>query len=491
MVVLATASALIAAACNNSFIPDYNAPTQFSHSVGALQSEFTGMFDGPRVDAATYALSMEGFARNAAYFTASEQRFVTQYTGMAPLDNSNFGAGVWANEFSAIKVADSVISVLPTLTVGGASVPAANLEALFGVAETIKALDYLYIAEAHDTNGVAVNGVGLPLGTTPAPILCNKDVWVQIVNMLDSAVDSLAKAGAGTAIGVPGTTVASLLVPSGYSQLGATSGGWSAFALALRGKARVEYAYAIARNSPATAPTLTSPGSPDQNQLDSAIIDITGAVPLYSPSLTSSEAVAANDLGVFHYFTTASGDRTNSLGTEANAIFALQDAVAQIDTTDKRFLAKFAEAGGTPSSSGGSAASHWSYQNNISPSTPIPIVRNLELQFVLAQAYLGLGQYTNAINTINAVRVNVGGLADTSASVSPTYTGVRDFLLHEQRPTLIMDGTGDRDIALREYGLVTEADTTWIATKDYQTSMQNIPLNEANARGGNITPVCP
>src|SRR5579862_4714828 len=96
-VVLATAvTALGVAACNETKIPDYDAPTQFSHATAALQNAWTGMLDGPRVDAATYARSMEGFARNAAYYTASEQRFVTQYTGMAQLDNSNFGAGVWA-----------------------------------------------------------------------------------------------------------------------------------------------------------------------------------------------------------------------------------------------------------------------------------------------------------------------------------------------------------------------------------------------------------
>lgn len=493
LVLTTVAAALGVAACNETKIPDFDAPTGFPHTTGALQSEFTGMLDGPRVDAATYGRSMEGFARNAAYFTPSEIRFVTQYTGMAQLDNSNFGAGVWANEFSAVKTADSVIGVLPSLsTASGQPVPAPNLEALFGAAETIKALDYLYVAEAHDTNGVAMNEVGRPLTAAPAPILCNMDVWKQIVAMFDSAVDSLTAAGPTTVIGVPGTVT--LRFPGGYSQIGNTAGGWEALALALRGKAHVEYAYAIARNTPATAPTVSSPGSPDGTQLAAAITDITAATPIYNPSLSAAEAVPANDFGVFHDFSSASGDRTNGIGSEALSFFVLQDAAAQIDTVhDRRFLAKFVRAAGFPTSAGSAASSDWVTNSNtvFTIASPIPIVRNLELQFILAQAYLGLGQYTNAITIINGVRTEVGGLADTSASVSATYTGVRDFLLHEQRPTLIMDGTGDRTIALREYGLVTQADTTWIATKDYQTSMQNIPLNELNARGGNITPQCP
>jgi hypothetical protein len=492
LVVLAASAAVGTAACNEAFVPDYNAPTQFAHSVGALQNEFTGMFDAPRVDAATYTEAMEGFGRNAAYFTASEERFVTQYTGKSALDNNSFGAGVWANELSAVKVADSIISILPTLAVAGVPViPVPNREALYGAAETFKALDYLYIAESHDTNGVAVNGVGLPLGSAPAPILCNKDVWQQIIAMLDSAVDSLTTAGQYTVLGIPNTTLPKLALPNTFSQLGDSAGHWRAFALALRGKARVQYAYAIARSSSATAPTVSSPGAPDQNQLDSAIIDILASAPLYSATLSPSEAVFTNDVGVFHDFSSASGDRLNALGSAAGSIFALRDAVAQIDSEhDQRFLAMFNYSTALPSSQGSAAASHWVIQGHISTTTPITIVRNLELQFLLAQAYLGTSQFALAISTINAVRTTVGGLSDTAAFVPLTYTSVRDFLMREQRPTLIMDGTGDRNIALREYGLVTEADTTW-APNDFQTSMENIPLNESNARGGNITPVCP
>lgn len=498
LVVLATAAAAVGiAACNESFVPDYNAPTTFLHTVGALQSEFTGMIDAPRADVTNYALLMEGFGRNAAYYTSSESRFVTQWTGQEVLDNSNFGAGVWANTYSGIKVADSVISLLPVLKTSAGNIPAANQEAIFGAAETIKALDYMYIAESHDTNGVVMNGVGLPLNSALAPILCNKDVWQQIVAMLDSAVDSLNTAGAGAAIGLPGTTnTANLSFPSTYALVappGATTAGtFLPLTLALRGKARVEFAYAVARASAATAPTPSSPGSPSVIQLDSAITDIQASAPLYVPKMDSTEAIPANDAGVFHYFSAASGDRTNTVGSRASAIYVMADAFAQLDTTDKRFVAKFIR-GTAPTSAGASSATPWFYGVNIGLATPIPIVRNLELHFILAQALIGTGQYAAAIQSIDSVRVLVGHLPSEAAALllTPDYPTARDFLLQEQRSTLILDGTGDRTIALREYGLVTVADTTWIATKDYQTSDLNIPLAESNARGGNIAPSCP
>jgi hypothetical protein len=490
-VVASLATATLVTACKEEFVPDYNAPTAFPHSLAALQNEFTGMFDGPRVDAVTYAELMDAMARNAAYFTASEVRNVTQWTGLAALDNSSFGGDVWNNEYSAAKVADTVLGIIPTLTLLGNPVPAANREAMWGVAETFKALDLMYIAEAHDTTGTAINTVGQALGSTLAPILCNKDAWAQIVAMYDSAVDSLNAAGGGAVVGVPGTGGVTIAYPNTYTLLGSTAGGWEPFTLALRGKARVEYAYAEARSSSGTAPTPSSPGSPDQNQLDSAIIDITSAAPIYSAALTPGEAVMPNDLGVFNDFSTAPGDRANSIGNQGKSIFALNDFVSQVDTVnDQRFLAKFQNQGAGPTSTGFQAASQYAYTANNTPSTRLSIVRNLELQFVLAEAYLGTGQYANAFTTINNVRTTVGGLSDMTGLVTLDYVDVRNFLLSEQRPTLVEDGTGDRNIALREFGMVAVADTTWGAA-DYKTSMEVIPLAEINGRNGNATVSCP
>jgi hypothetical protein len=67
------------------------------------------------------------------------------------------------------------------------------------------------------------------------------------------------------------------------------------------------------------------------------------------------------------------------------------------------------------------------------------------------------------------------------------------------------EGLGDRLDALRDLNLVKARDTTWTATsgpdgnaahiagvsKDFQTSVIAIPLGEADARSGNITPQCP
>jgi hypothetical protein len=482
-------ASLVLAACNEALIPDFNTLTGFPHSVSALQNEFSGALQGARSDVGAFTLSTDAFARSAAYYTPSEPRFVTEWTGDAALDDDNFGAGIWANMYTTVKTADTIIGILPTLTNNGTSIPTASIKALQGVMETTKALAYMYVALTHDTNGVAMNNPGGPITGNLAPILCARDSWKEIVAMLDTAKAELDAAGPGTTLGVPNSSF-TLQLPPGFSALGSTAGSFEGLTLALRGRARIEYAYAIARGPGGTPPTATAPGSPDQSQLDSAITDITSSS-LYTSSLSSGEAVAANDLGAFHSWSSAAGDVSNQIFGFAASVFVLEGAAKQIDTLhDQRFLAKFAIAPGLPTSPGASLASSYAYLNNIGLATPTPIVRNVELQFLLARAYLGTGQLTQAAHTVDAVRTTVGGLASGLPGVNTAdYASVRDFLMREMLPSLMEDGTGDQIVALRDYNLIMQDLTTW-GSADFHTSMMNIPAVERTQRNNNFVTVC-
>jgi len=486
------------AACNEALIPDYNALTSFPHSTASLQNEMSGVLNAPRnnnfADLFWFVYATEGFARTGAYYTPSEDRFVTQYTGETKLDNDNFGARVWDNEFNGVKIADTVLGIIPTLTTNtGAAIAANDAAALQGVLQTEKALFFMYLGLTHDTVGVPMWGVGKAF-TSPAPILCAPTVWKDIIAVLDSANTDLTAAGNDT-IEIHNTKFV-MAFPSTYA--GVSVGGAGAtytaasfrnLTLALRGRAHLENAYAIARASGASHPTLTQPGSPDAGELNAAIADIT-ASSLYSATLTAGEAVAANDLGVFHNFSAASGDVQNPIFGQSAATFILKQAAIQIDTiNDARFVAKFAAQGanaiptGLP---GGGNASDYTYTNNIAVDTPLPIVRNVELQFLLARAYLGLGNYLKAAQLVDAVRTTVGGLPSGLGSVNvASYTSVRDFLIREQLPSLAFDGTGDQIVALRDMALAAQNDTTFGAS-DTKSSALQIPITEANGRNGSI-----
>ncbi len=279
--------------------------------------------------------------------------------------------------------------------------------------------------------------------------------------MLDTAQAEFTAAGPSTVMGVPGSTFPALQVPPTYSAIGNTAGGWMNFVYALRGRARVELAYAIARGPGGNRPTPTSAGGPDVNQLDSAIIDIT-ASNLYTPNLTAGEAIAANDLGVFHGYSSAAGDLTNIIFNIGAATFVLEGAAQQIDTLhDQRFLAKFAQAPTPPSSTGASAASSYAYLNNIGLGTPTPIIRNLQLQPLLARAYLGIGSYPQAASIVDNVRTVVGGLPSALPLAATDYPTVRDFLGEGNDP--LTDGRRDRRPDRRDPGpgSVMQDLTTW------------------------------
>lgn len=482
-------SGLALAACNEALVPDYNVPTGFQHAVSALQSEMTGAFSETRVNIVFYHEATEGFARTSAYFTPSEDRFVTELTGEIPLDLDNFGALVWNEEYQAIKDADSIIAVLPTLTNNGAAIPTANIKALQGSMETWKALNYMYVLLAHDTVGIAIDNVGGPISGTLAPIVCARDAWRAIIAILDTAQADFTAAGPNTVMGVPGSVFPALQVPPGFNAIGNTPGGWMNFVLALRGRARVELAYAVANGPGGTRPTPTSAGAPDVTQLDSAITDIT-ASNLYSPTLGAGEAVNVNDAGVFHSFSSAANDLSNPIFGISGDDYALESAAQQIDTlNDQRFLAKFALAPALPTNVTG-VASSYIYINNIGLSSNMPIVRNIELQFLLARAYLGIGSYAKAASIVDNVRTVVGGLPSALPLAASDYVHTRDFLMKEMIPSLMGDATGDQIAAIRDYGLLLVDLTTWGAS-DYHTSQENIPQPERTARNNNFAPVCP
>jgi hypothetical protein len=475
-----TAALVAVAACNEAKIPDYNALTSFPKSVAAVQNGFTGVFNGPRSDIGFYTLALEGFARNGAYYTPSEERFVTQLTGKVTLDNDNFGAGVWTTEFNAVKTADSIEALVTALT--PADIPAANANALLGAAEAFKAYDYMLVAESHDTNGVVLNDVGK--STPSAPILCNQDVWAQIVQMLDSAIAYENAAGPGVTFG---TGASAITLPPSYGSALGTSDGWLAFAHVLRGKANIEWAYAAARTPPAGS--FNAPGTPGPNTLKQAIADIEDSSgSFYSASLSPTNAVPSptTDPGVYHDYSTASGDQQNGLAGNASATYILLGALNSVDTLETAWVAKFADGGAPPTAlPGGTAASGWTFTgpDAYGPSSPVPIFRNLELQFWIAAAQIGLGQTANAVATIQNVRTAVGGVG--AAPVGPTVEDAQLFIIDEARANLAFDGTGDTMLLIRFFGLVPDLLTTW-APNDFETSMENIPLPENQARGGNI-----
>lgn len=495
-----------AVACKDSNVPYLTDPTSISNSQLGVQNAITGLFGASRLDVQYYVIFLSTFARDEANFVSTEPRWVTMGTGVIPISPSDdfLPFVVWDYEFRNAKFANSIIASLPNIAPPYSS---AQRQAITGIAQTMKALNFMMLAETRDTLGVSVASIDTT-GTTPAPVLCNKDVWAYIVAVLDSGNAELDSAGS---VALPVT------LPPGFGAVSASAGpstvqgSFAAFNRALAGKAGLEYAYAIARAGGA-GPTPTSAGSPNAQALtraDSAI----HASALFSPTNLTPPAAggfAAGDLyGVYHSFSPTSGDLVNPIDGNIGTLATLWDLVADVDTVhDLRWQAKFSTNPNKvqePSFSG--AASPYIYSYAATPSAPIPIVRNEELTLVDAQIQLGLGNYATAITLINDVHTAAGGMS--ALTIAPTYTAVRDSLMKEQRIATVMEASGDRTIAIRMYGLETVSDTTWDATSgpdataaatarkaegsftDQHTTVLPPPQTEVTGRGGSYTLSCP
>jgi hypothetical protein len=488
-----------AVACADSAVPFFDAPSAIPSSTTGIQNAVTGLFSGMRIDATQYVYLSAAYGRDVMYFVTAAPVEVNIPGGLTPVTPGNFFFNdAWDNEYQQAKQANAILTSLTTV----AGYTPQQTAAIQGVVQTMKAFDFMYLAETRDTLGIPLYAID---GNPSSPPYCNKDVWQYIVALLDSGFTDLNTAGP---IPLPVSLPPGFGAVSSQAAPSTVLGSFASFNRALAGKAGLEYAYAIARNAPGTHPTLTSPGSPNAAVLASADSALTASA-LYNPaSITPPVAgpFAAGPYIVSYNFSGSSGDIQNGVFTSYFNYDALWDLQYDVDTiNDLRWINKFVP---DPSPVQVAAYAGVSDARNYLPyssvSSPIPILRAEGLALVMAQIQLGLGNLGAAITLINQVHQQAGGFA-TPLSIAATYPAVRDSLLKEQRISTVLEMSGDRMIALRMYGLEAVADTTWQATTgpdavvdaalghptDYHTTVSPIPTEEYSQRGGLYTLSCP
>ena len=467
-----------AAACTDTNVPFFTAPTSVPNTPAGIQNAMTGLLGFSRNDVGSYVQLMGAFGRDVVQMTNGNPQVLTMYTGLAAIPAG--GDGVWDNEYRDVGAALAIIATVPN------TVPTyspAQAAAIIGIAQTVEAVNLMFLAETRDTLGIPIHSDGV----TPGPAYCNKDVWRYIVALLDSANASLNTAGN---IALP------VKLPPGFASVSAAAGpstvqgSFAAFNRALAGKAGLELAYAIARNSAATHPTPTTPGSPDVAALtraDSAI----AASALFNLSVLAPPVQGAfpeNAFSVDWDFSAQSGDQVNPINQFIGFYTVLNTFVADVDTLhDLRWKGKF---GPNPYQIQLPTYNHVASGDLFvfypTTNSPVPVIRNEGLVLLRAQIQLGLGNLANALTYMNAVRVNVGGLSPVTGA---DYVTVRDLLLKEQRVSLVFEGSGDRTISLRMYHLEAVADTTW-GTQDLHTTVLPVEVQEIEGRGGSYTLTC-
>jgi len=373
-----------------------------------------------------------------------------------PIDFVSGGdLAAWASSYAAIKLANIVIEALPT-AVGFTSQEKAGVQ---GFAQTIKAIDLLFVIQTTDQTGAVLE---VPDDPTSAPpnIATTAQVYARILALLDSAQTFLQNAGATLPINFS-AGFAGFTTPSTFLQ----------FNRGIRAKVDVylgNYAAAL-------------------TDLAGSFIDPTKAL----------------STGVYNTYSTNAGDATNgaydpgprqlfahpSYATDAQ----LQSGAVPGDTTkrDLRFLAKFRPV--TQFSRYGFTL-NWGFNIYTSLSSPIPVLKNEELILLRAEANLACtgvaptpacgGTRAAALTDINTIRVKSGGL--TALAVDPgqggTFTGdlLLDELLYNKRFSLVWE-QGIRWLDARKYGVLAKLPHDQAGQVVFPYA--RLPDNECNARG--------
>jgi hypothetical protein len=442
----AIAGALAVTACDLD-VPDLNNPgiddLQSHPTVLSIGVATTGLLIGNRAGHGAengYVSSLGILGREAYCFDSADPRFVRELLEQTLNPGSPFGGGFWPQPYANIRLGNIILGAVDKVEM----LAAEDKHAIIGFTKTIQALDLLRVAVTHDTNGVVVD-TDHPV-TDPLPPLVDKPTaFTTIAKLLDDAVPELNMAGASFPF----------LLDDGFSDF---SDPKSFIKVNRAIRARV----AVYMGAYADAKTFLQ---------DSFIVD--------------GDAPINMDLGAFYTYTTKGGDQTNGLATPN--IFAHASVTADAQVGDKRLAAKVVD---TKQGQLRGLSSSKKFTMYSKPTSSISLIRNEELILLRAEAMwftagMSVPLKQAAIDELNVVRVNSGGLPKITAIPADDATFVTE-LLYERRYSLLFEG--HRLIDLRRFGRTMELPL------DKDTHKRNIryplPLPECNARGGTAEPRC-
>jgi len=447
-----------------------SAPSQDAIVAGSAQPAqnlVTGILATDRGQGSAFSnlLYPETMARNSIYMTTNEPRYVNELIGV-PIDNSDFiGSSGWTAGYQTARAADQFLT-----STSLSSLPAGDQNALAGLIQTIKALDYIREVELRDSLGAVIQGNN---ASAVDPFRTKQAVLAYASAVLDSGYQNL------TAAGVDATEPVTL--PSGYKVNGDYSK-TANLALFNRGlKGEVEVMRGFDHQNPcttcfATAITALNIALGSAGATPSATVLAQGPYYEYNPSAPES---FGNPLVDSHLYLTDNfansiqpGDlRASKIvkASSASSVVSGLQLTKRDPVTDPTITSNLTR--------------------------PIPIRRNADFYLFRAQAEAETGNLAGATADVNAVHTAEGGLP--ALATFPDKTTARNAILYEMRYSLIYEGPFHLQ-ALREYGLLTKAYVTQPgmpnlasdpthASDPLQTAIP-VPSGEVAARQGNVTP---
>ena len=436
----AVATLLLAlGACEEATVPNFNTPNTdqllTSPTQASVNTTVVGLTVGTRASAGTWALTLGILGREVYNLGNAEPRNVLAFL-IGPLEPGGFGTDMgWTATYRNLRTATTVLDAVD-------KVPDYTTEqkaAVRGFVKTIMAQEYVNQLRIRDTFGLVLEVNADP--TVLGAFVSRDSGYAYAAALFDEAKADLLAGGA--AFPFP--------LPSGFAGFNTPT----TFLRANRGlKARMD----VYRGRWADA--LTSLGES-----------------FVSTAATTPAALAA---GVYHVYSTSSGDATNPLFDPAPAALVAEPsflADARLRPGGAPDLRATAKAQATPVSLTTQGVTSnlkiTAYASNVAP---VPWIKNEELILLRAEAHHGLGNRAAAIQDLNFVRVNSGGLAPLPAD----YAGdLVTEILYDRRYSLFYE-YGHRWVDARRYGRLDELRRALPSHRVFP--LVPIPADECNQR---------
>ena len=425
-------------------VPDFNNPSvedlQNNPNTAAVAAAAQGLLFDTRLTAADMVHWVGAFGREVYPMAPTGSSLPGSVRD--PWTQTLFvGTQVWAEAYKNMRNANLLLEAL-----AGAEIPEPDKAAVRGFTKTIQAYDLLHIAVTRRHLGAPI-AVGSDPNDDPAPIVGENEVYGHVIGLLDEARGDL-QAASSFPFGVT----------AGLSNF-ASPGDFIRLNRAIKARAEVH------RNN------------------------WSGALQAVAESFAGTSMPLA--YGAQHSWSVNSGDLVNPANRPdllyANTRFR-NEAQARADgSPDLRFQTKFKEVGAYQLLE---VASDLQYTLYESPSAPFVWVKNEELILIRAEANLAMGDRAAAIEDINFIRMNSGGLEP----LPDPYTGSDDDLLNEllynKRFSLVFEW-GHTWIDMNRYDKLLDIPVLGPPSADQRLhSAMPYPLSECLPREPEVPPGC-
>ena len=441
-------AALTLGACQEVTVPNYNNPNleslTNSPTASAVNNSIVGLLISLRDRVGTEASAMGILGKESYNLDQAEPRNVLGYL-QGPIEPGGFVQDMsWTAGYRNLLQAAVVLAAVDKVQ----DFSSAQREAIRGFVKTVMAMELLTQVRIRDTVGIMVDINADP--AAPLGAIVGKDAALaRISQLLDEAKTSL-QAG-GTSFPFP--------LHSGF----------------------------VGFNTPATF-LLFNRGIKARTEVYRR--QWTSALQALSESFIDATTPGSLTKGVYHVYSTTSGDITNPLFDPTPTRLYVHPSIisgAQLRANGQPDLRLTNKTATGVSRVVQQVQGQYKFTIYPTSTSPVPVLKNEELILLRAEARYWSGDKAGALTDINFVRVNSGGL-DPLAGFADDNAFIAE-LLYNRTYSLLFEG-GHRWVDYRRYGLLAQLPKINTAINEKTFPYVMFPQDECNQRSPKPEPGC-